>query len=708
MKRARLPLPSVADDPLKGYTFLGLDGEGVRGHTPEEPNHHYVLLAAVSQDGKKRYSVENSRGLSTLECLRFLVNLPKSKVKLFGYSLGYDWTKILQDIDDQRLYLLFRPELRKDRRKNGRRSRGPLAIEWQGFSLNLQGTKFTIEYQGEKRVIWDIWKFYQSKFVSGLQDWKVGTQELYDRMNAMKNRRATFKLEEMEEIRQYCFEECQCMAELAARLVGAHRTAELELTSFYGAGSTATALLKKIGLREKLVKPIPEMSRAVSQAFFGGRFENSIIGEYTEPCYNYDISSAYPYQCCQLPCLLHGTWRPSWDREDIDHARSALVHYSLNPNVPCEDWAPFPFREDDGSICFPKSSPGGWVWGDEYKAGEAAFPELVQFKEAWIYDCSCDCKPFKDVPYYYRERIRIGKEGPGIVYKLGLNSIYGKTAQSIGNALFANWIYAGMITSGCRAQGLRLFPLVKNRSDILMFATDGLQSKSKIITPRPVDTGTFDCMKKEKDGTVKPVPLGGWEETPMTRGVFLARPGIYYPTHPTPDDIKKVKGRGVGSSVVLNNHNLIGKSWEKYGDRKSVSVYGIQRFCGAKTSISYSPATGNFTRASGGWETAYFDEERGIQIEARRKVPAYGEWIDCTVVMSFDPMPKRERLLSSKTGGAYSALGLRSIPLDAPESMPYRKAILSEESAAMKAMMTEIEEQPDLDYADAVADDLYT
>jgi len=40
--------------------------------------------------------------------------------------------------------------------------------------------------------------------------------------------------------------------------------------------------------------------------------------------------------------------------------------------------------------------------------------------------------------------------------------------------------------------------------------------------------------------------------------------------------------------------------------------------------------------------------------------------------------------------------------------MPYRKAILSEESAAMKAMMAEIEEQPDLDYADAVADDLYT
>jgi hypothetical protein len=488
-------------------TYLGLDGEGVRGHSPSEPNHHYVLLAAVDEKGARKYVVEDSNGLSTVDCLRFLVNLPREKTRIFGYSLGYDWTKMLADIDDQRLFLLFRPERRRRRASNiggWRKNMGPLPIQWQGYSLNLQGTKFTIEYWNmPKVVIWDIWKFYQSKFVSGLQDWKVGDEALYSRMSAMKNRRATFSEAELPEIRKYCFEECACMGQLAEKLVKAHETAGLKLTSFYGAGSTATALLKKIGLQPKLRPPIPEMALAVSMAFFGGRFEHSIIGEYRPTAYNYDISSAYPYQCTQLPCLLHGTWRLTTNRQDLDSARASLVHYGLDSRVPCEDWAPFPFREQDGSICFPKRSPGGWVWGDEYKAGEAAFPELVMFKEAWVYHCSCDCRPFADVPHYYKERIRIGKEGPGIVYKLGLNSIYGKTAQSIGNALFANWIYAGMITSGCRAQALRLFPLVKDRSDIMMIATDGLQVKRKLDTPRPLDTGTFDCRKEEKDGSFK-------------------------------------------------------------------------------------------------------------------------------------------------------------------------------------------------------------
>lgn len=696
---------------------MGVDGEGVRGHTPEEPNHHYILLAAVSRDGRRRYSVENPAGLSTVECLRFLVSLPKSRTRLFGYSLNYDWTKILADLDDQRLYLLFRPELRKRRTRKRvgklRRADGPKAIEWQGFTLSLQGTKFTIGYQRytpagyvlDKREIWDIWKFYQSKFVTGLQDWKVGSDALYKRMTAMKNRRATFKADELPEIRRYCFEECACMGELAHKLVEAHETAGLKLTSFYGAGSTATALLKKLNVRPKLRPAIAEMALAVSQAFFGGRFEHSVTGEYSPAAFNYDISSAYPYQCCFLPCLIHGGWRLVSNRKDIEGKRAALVHYALR-DLPehrrPQDWAPFPYREEDGSICFPAASPGGWVWGEEYLAGEAAFPDLVEFREAWVLENDCDCQPFKDVPHYYRERIRIGKEGPGIVYKLGLNSIYGKTAQSVGNAIFANWMYAGMITSGCRAQALRLFPIVKDLSDILMVATDGLVLKKRIATPKPRDTGTFDCRKEEKDGSVKYVPLGGWEESQMKRGVFLARPGIYFPTNPTDDDIKKIKGRGVGNSVVLNNHKMISESWRQSGDRASVNVHGVERFCGAKTSVSYSPGRGEFTRAAAGWEPAVFSGSRWT--EARRAAPSYGEWTQRVVTMSFDPLPKRARVLKD-TGQGFSTLSLRVIPLWMPESMPYKKAVLSAEAAAMKAAMAEIEEQPDADYIDGFGEE---
>jgi hypothetical protein len=669
--------------------FVGLDGEGVRGHSLDEPNHHYILLAAVSQNGARKWWIESPRGLKTEQCLRFLVNLPK-EARLFTFSFNYDLTKMLTDLDNQRLYLLFRPE---DRAQSGNRAKqGPRPIFWRGFGLNLQGSKFTITYGTKKRVIWDIFKFYQAKFVNALKEWKVGNPELYERMTAMKNRRATFRLEEMEEIRNYCFEECQCMAELAARLVSAHESAGLKLTSFYGAGSSASAMLKKMGIQEKLV-PVPtEMEVAVAQAFFGGRFENSGIGPVRTPCYNRDISSAYPYQTCFLPCLLHGTWKQTRHRSDLDGVRTALVRYGLRPKMAVENWAPFPYREEDGSISFPKSSPGGWIWNREYLAGEKLFPELVQFREAWIYDCECDCQPFREVPHYYRERVRIGKEGPGIVYKLGCNSLYGKLAQSIGSANFNNWIWAGLITSGCRAQILDLMGLFPNREDILMIATDGLLARTRVNAPVPEFTGTSECRKK----TGEYVPLGGWEESVMERGAFMARPGIYFPLNPSTGDIDKVKGRGVGKSVVLRNHDLITASWAKYGVAKNVNVYGIERFCGAKTSLTYG--NGRFTRATAGWELDGWNNELDVPIAPRRREPSYGEWIDRTVTMSFDPMPKRARILPGSVG-EFKRLELRTI-LGSRESEPYNKAVKSAEAKEMMAEMAVILEQPDADYTE--------
>jgi hypothetical protein len=54
--------------------------------------------------------------------------------------------------------------------------------------------------------------------------------------------------------------------------------------------------------------------------------------------------------------------------------------------------------------------------------------------EAWIYETECDCQPFARMPEFCRERVKIGKEGAGIVLKLGSNSVYGKLAQSVGGS----------------------------------------------------------------------------------------------------------------------------------------------------------------------------------------------------------------------------------------------------------------------------------
>ncbi len=662
---------------------VGIDGEG-----QGRDKHRYVLLAASDEQGINRWHTSNQNGLSTEECLHFIVFTISPKAKLFAYSFNYDLTKMLADIDDETLYLLFRPEERQ--REGKEASKGPWPVKWRSWLLNLQGTKFTVEkigYPG-KRVIWDIWKFYQSKFVSALEDWKVGTPEDRARMTHMKDKRADFDKETPEAVLAYCYKECQYMAELARRLIQAHVEAGLKLTSFYGAGSSASAMLKGMGIREKIMVPPASAKVAMAAGFFGGRFENSVIGTIDGPVYSYDISSAYPYQLCFLPCLVHGVWEKTENRADIESASAALIRYGFsgttNSSRNRSSWCPFPFRTPKGTITFPSMSGGGWVWRDEYLAGEELFPE-VYMREAWVYHTDCDCAPFKKIPEYYLERCKIGKEGPGIVIKLGCNSCYGKLAQSVGHGPFNSWVWSGITTSGCRAQILKALGLHKDWSNLLMIATDGIHTREKLDMPKPKDTGTDILVTDQSTGKTARKPLGGWEFKPIEKGVFYARPGVYFPLNPTADEIKAVRGRGVGRGVVLENWELIVDTWEQTHDIHAIArVANVSRFCGAKSSISRAQGPNGFV----------YNRACGNHQHSSKPEPAYGEWIVRKVQLGFHPMPKRSGLASD---GVH--LLTRMLP-EQLESTPYKKAIESEESKRMRAYAEQMLEQPDGDLSD--------
>lgn len=652
-----------------GYTILGIDGEG----QTIGKEHLYNLLAYSDESGNRQEYIEANEGerLTTIECLDFLLSMPVKRTKIFAYSFNYDLTKILTDLPNEKLYKLFRPELRQ--RTGGEAMKGPKPVTWKGYSLNLQGTKFTLKRRGKRIVIWDVFKFYQSKFVNALADWRVGNDALRDRMRGMKDQRSDFAKVDRDAIRAYCLEECACLAQLARKLIQSHESAGLKLRSFYGAGSSGAAMLTVMGIRGKNLPTAEPMRDAVAAAFFGGRFENSAIGAVREPCWNYDISSAYPYQTTFLPCLEHGTWRLTKSRKDVDTARWALVRYRLH-ETGIASWAPFPFRDRDGNICFPSQSGGGWIWKAEYIAGERLFP-TVEFREAWVYEVHCDCKPFARIPEFYAHRLKIGKEGPGIVIKLAVNSCYGKLAQSVGSALFNSWVWAGLITSGTRAQILDVLGRHKNWANLLMIATDGIYTRERLSMPAPLDTATGLVIGE--DGKEHRKPLGGWEEKAVPRGIFMARPGIYFPLNPTEDELKDVRGRGVGKGVVLANWEKIMRAYETLGANGTVEIANVSRFCGAKTSIHYSKGKG-YTRANA---------KDGIK-------PCYGNWVARKVEMSFAPMPKRECVNPDGL-----TLRLRSFPLDV-ESVPYGRAQRSAESVELAQAYQEILEQPDGDLVD--------
>ena len=663
-------------------TYIGIDGEG-----QGRKDHRYVLLAASDETGAQSWIAEVSNPrierLTTVRCLDMILQLPTKRAKIFSFSFNYDITKMLTDLPDKTLYRLFRPEVRPG-------MFGPNPVEWcptcmdeceddehvEPYQLNLQGTKFTVQRGNTKVVIWDLFKFFQGKFITAIKDWKVGTPELWHRIETMKDKRAEFDKQSADAVRNYCLEETRCIATLARRLTESHVEVDLKLKSYYGAGSSGAAMLDAMGIKDKLAPTPDAMREAVACGFFGGRFENSVIGAIREPLVNWDISSAYVYQLAFLPCLQHGSWTHTKNRNDIEKAEAqsgALVRYSLGTNPRIGDWGPFPFRSKDGSISFPITSGGGWVWLDEYLAGERLFPH-VRFHEAWIYSSNCGCRPFGKIPEYYLQRLKIGKEGPGIVIKLGMNSCYGKLAQSVGNAIYNSWIWAGMITSGTRAQLLHMVSLHKNRADVLMMATDGLLTRDhSIIPPDPLPTGTGKSGK----------PLGGWERKEAKKGMFIARPGIYFPLEPTIDEIASVRARGVGRSVVLNSWKLIQDAWERDGVDGIATVANVSRFCGAKTSISVSGDKKRYKRTSG-----------------RGGGPSYGQWISRKVELSFNPMPKRACVNPDGL-----TLGLRSFgPKET--SVPYDRAMMmkSEDAQEMQAAAQEVIEQPDGDLTEYEVD----
>lgn len=673
-----------------------LAGECAAGDGPCERRHVYTFLAAVDETGREVGSISNAHGLDSIQVLEFLCSLADAGEKrVFGFSLGYDLTMWLVDLPDDKIYRLMRPDARARTLPDGRKIRR--RVRWHGFEIDYLRRRIDVcraRWDGQKMVrkskitIWDVFGFYQTSFVKTMKLWKTAPENEICEIERMKRERNAFAHLTPREIEEYCKNECKLMSRLVRQLIDAHEIAGLPLRSFYGAGSTASALLDKMGTKEMKGPRLEEdLQAGVERAFFGGRFECSIVGPAEGILYNLDVSNAYPYQATFLPCLACGTWR-RWRGRDADRAareaRLAVVRCRVRRSGPAS-WGPLPWRAPDGAITWPLSLGETWCWRDEYLAARDTLWPGVEAIEAWCYDTPCVHSPFALLPEVYRERCRIGKEGAGIVLKLGPNSVYGKTAQSRGgDPPYRSMVWAGCITSGCRAQILRAVAAHTDPADVLMVATDGILSREAPTLEEPRDTGTWDC---KTDGVTK--PLGGWERKNIPGGVFIARPGIYWPLKEGAED--KVKARGISRSVLggftCPDHRATVK------DRP-----GTCETCGRELDRQSVLIERHFSER--GWRYPYLIEGCVRFVGATAGVregevgptrdEQYGRWIPYPIEVSFKPDPKRAAVNRDLTLDPWIRMPGPSSPYDPEKRCP--------EGEAMRRLEKMLEEQPDGEY----------
>ncbi len=250
---------------------------------------------------------------------------------------------------------------------------------------------------------------------------------------------------------------------------------------------------------------------------------------------------------------------------------------------------PLPYRTKGGYILFPSSGYGCYTrddvlaaiaWMERYTpkyprsskspSGETT---LFQFEEAWVWEpYAADIiggkvdRPFaflRDM-YLKRRAIKVAIENGAPYdsreksYKLVFNSIYGKTAQRVGEEgkppPSVNPYYASAITASCRRRVMEF--ALRDPSAIIFFATDG------IISTRPLHTSeNADALRVRF--TTATTDLGDWEYKEAAGGIFV-QSGVY--VHWTLDE----KGNKVATS------KLRGASTERYKTDEEGKIWLVE------------------------------------------------------------------------------------------------------------------------------------
>lgn len=557
--------------------FVSIDGEGLtRGE-----RHDYVLLAA--EDGTYIESYD-SGGLSTIDCFEYLLALGARNegAILVGFYTSYDVNMILRDVPSETLLQLWAGNAWTWRAEGSYQAYRIEYLPNRAFKLsrgfwywpeNPDGTPLENArprwYREASIVWWDCFQFFQTSFIKALRDWGVESASVGE-IEEMKARRGMFTESERDRIRAYCALEVEQLTVLMDKVGATLDALNIQLTSWYGAGSIATALLKREGVKRHIVQDWQdeELQTAIMSAYFGGRVETFAIGVVDEGSYNYDLRSAYPAVIQDLPSLAGAVWEHVIDYESRAQWAFWRVRWKGLPPV---RFTPFPYRYKK-RIYWPYSGEG-WYHADEVRAAVDVFGTdtiEIEVLEGYVLRTATDDKPFAWVPDVYEERAEYKRRQlpQHVILKLGLNSLYGKTAQSIGPKdgkppPYQSYVWAGMITAWCRAQMMRAAALVPE-ADLLAIATDGLFTRTDIGSRLAIEDR-----------------LGAWERTEVEPGLMLIQPGVYA----TPS-LTVAKTRGF-SNEKLRYEELL-EQWDLYGMAGSIEIADT-RFIG----FGYALATGN-------------------------------------------------------------------------------------------------------------------
>ena len=518
--------------------FVALDGEAT------DEDGHYGLLA--TSGGKY---IQNRKGLSTEECLDFLLGLARHHAPGGGqpiyvwFAMDYDVNQILGDIP------LFGEEASiEELRRTGE-------TRWRGYTIRYWPRKIFQIARGKRvHTSYDLWGYFQGTFEKSLEKWGIEPPAI---VTEGKAARGDFHKWTLEKIRTYNAAELQGLTKLANELRKSIKPLGLTVYGWHGPAALAGYWLNSNEVKKFQAELEPNIQAAATRAYFGGRIDVRGYG-FVDPVYHYDIISAYPSATRYLPDLS----KLKWERVKREPKTGVYVAHIRWKIPPGELWPPFPWRSKTGTIRFPLEGEG-WYWMPELQAARERFGECYEVIECYVARgrVTYPLKKLIEQTFAYREHLKEIGDPSHVPVKLILNSIYGKFAQTVGKATYYNPVWAGLITSHTRAQMMRAIT-----PDTVCVMTDSIWSSA----PLEIPTG-----KK----------LGDWESQPENRMV-VAEAGLYEAY--TPDGEKTIWQRGFDKKMPVDVSGLV-RTWLD-DDPAHAPVYTVHRFVGmGLASVTHYP-----------------------------------------------------------------------------------------------------------------------
>lgn len=527
--------------------FVGVDSEGAE----VAGRHRLVVMAASAPLGAGVY-LHEPEGISSVQALEFLGRVRDSfpKRRLVVFSGRYDVTQWLAGLPRGVLRALW---------TNGdaRWHRAQAAEGADRYSLRLvDGHSFGVwrePWTGRVRVT-DVWGLFQSSFVDACAAWGVDLPEL---VGEMKRERASFEPDDPRLV-GYCLAECRALAELMGRVAAKGREVGFSPSSWGAPGALAANLLRRHKAGEYIApSPSPKVREAALTAYYGGRVDMLQQGE-CKRVLALDMRSAYPWALSQAPSMI-GEWR------HIDNGIGWIIperiaDFSMwrarfeSPRL--RALTPLPVRTLE-RVTYPASGQGWWH-ACELKAAVRAGARLEVF-EGFVFTPDPDepAQPWAWLRDTYAQRAELraaGDEGERLV-KVALNAVYGKLAQSRGEARWQCFELAGWVTAMIRACMLD----AANRAPgaVVSIHTDGLLFDATLTGGmEAIEAGWFDTGEA----------LGEWEAHEADN-LLIVQPGVY--TYDEPGvgvaESRRIAGRQRGIAQRGLSWDAVEDAWRDAG-----------------------------------------------------------------------------------------------------------------------------------------------